>query len=719
MTPRFGPGVLGGSEAVMAEAASGFGGRGHDVEVITTCALDHYGWANELPEGVSEEKGLVVRRFRVERRPSRAALGAQLSIQAGRVPDLDHQVSWLGFQFAAPGLFEHVLRFERGYDAIVFSPYLFWSTTVCAPLVAEKAVVMPCLHDETYARLEVTRPVLASPALVWFLSGPEHELAHRLGPVSRRHSVTGTGVPVPRGYDPEGFRRRHGLRRPFVLFAGRREGGKGLPTLLEALGPVLGSAGTSLDLDLVLIGKGDPAAPLVVPQGLEGRVVDLGFVGDAERNDAFAAALAFLQPSQVESFSRTAMEAWLAGRPVVALAGNEVLAWHCRRSGGGLLFSDSASLGEALHKLCAAPALRDDLGLAGRRYVLDNYTWPNVLDRMEASLLAMAGGDRPTRAGEPAPGHEPALEPAMAPGYAPALEPAMAPGYEPALEPAMAPAPAPVKDQNAKRRTRRYLVAGSYPPLPGQAPAATLAAVRRAWAEGAEVDVASPRPSAAKYVLASGKPLGRQLAALRRREGCDGVVLCVEPGWPLMPVGSSRRRSLGGRRRRAVGGLTNALLGFSYAEVVVTGAPGDLVDQLDALAPLWPAVHKLTASSEALLGDLTARTARARGTGSGPAGFPAGSGPAGSGPHGSAHPGSGRVPAVRVVEPQSGTGPLRSLHGGAGPLEPGELLLATRTRRALGRLFRKVLGRHAPAVRVHMEKLLRSARPASGARRRR
>ena len=672
MTPRFGPGVLGGSEAVMAEAAYGFAGRGHEVEVLTTCALDHYGWANELPEGVSEEKGLVVRRFRVERRPSRAALGAQLSIQAGRVPDLDHLVSWLGFQFAAPGLFEHVLRFEPGYDALVFSPYLFWSTTVCAPFVSGKAVVMPCLHDETYARLEVVRPVLASPALVWFLSGPEHELAHRLGPVSRRHSVTGAGVPVPKRYDPEGFRRRHGLGRPFVLFAGRREGGKGLSMLLEALGPALTGAGTPLDLDLVLIGKGDPAAPLVVPPALEGRVIDLGFVDDAERDDAFAAALAFLQPSQVESFSRTAMEAWLAGRPVVALESNEVLAWHCRRSGGGLLFSGSASLGDALHRLFADPALCDDLGLAGRRYVLDNYTWPNVLDRMEASLLAIAG-DGPARAGAPPPSPPP----------------------EPVSEPAPSPVSAKGLEQRAKPRARRYLVAGSYPPLPGEAPAATLAAVRRAWAGGAEVVVASPRPSAAKYVLASGKSLGRQLAALRRREGCDGVVLCVEPGWPLMPVGSSRWRSFGGWRRRTARGLTNALLGFSQAEVVVTGAPDDLDDQLDGLAPLWPAVHRLTASSEVLRADLMARTAQAARAGSGP------------------------VPALRVLEPQSGTGPLPLNRGGVGPLEPGELLLATRTRRALGRLFRKALGRHAPTVRVEMEKLMRTVRPVPGARRRR
>ncbi len=384
--PRFGPGVFGGSEAVSREAAFGLASRGHEVEVITTCALDHYTWANELPEGISEENGLAVRRFPVVRHPSRPALRAQLSIQAGRIPDLNHQVSWMGFLFSVPALFEYLLREGRGYDALVFSPYLFWTTSVCTPFVAERAVVIPCLHDETYARLDVLRPVLAGPALVWFLSSPEHSLAHRLGPVARRHSVTGAGVPVPSHYDPCGFMERHGLKRPFVLHAGRREEGKGHDELLEAFSSAVLDGG--LDLDLVSIGKGEFDRPLRVQGPLADRVVDLGFVSDQERDNAFAAATAYVQTSRVESFSRTIMEAWLAGTPVVASDASEVVAWHCRRSGGGLMFSGLAELAEQLRLVAAKPEVASELAAAGRRYVIENYSWPTVLDRMEASLQA-------------------------------------------------------------------------------------------------------------------------------------------------------------------------------------------------------------------------------------------------------------------------------------------------------------------------------------------
>ena len=410
VTPRSGPGVLGGSEAFMREAAEGFAARGHEVEVLTTCAVDHYTWDNVLPRGTSREGALVVHRFSVVRHHSADALAAQWAVQAGKGAELtlDQQVSWLSFQFSAPGLFAHLLRHGHRYDAVVFSPYLFWSTSVCMPLVAERAVVVPCLHDEVYARVPVLRPVLASPSLVWFLSAPEHGLAHRLGPVAPHHSVTGAGVRVPPSYDPDGFRRRHGLERPFVLFAGRREEGKGGEWLERV------RRGVPEGFDVVVIGKGDgaPGAPAgevgaargVPPRGGPprqpggpasgaGRLAplrDIGYVDDAERDNAFAAAAVYVQPSSMESFSRTVMESWLAGTPVVALQAGEVVAWHCGRSGGGLTFADEAGLAEAL-AAATAPGRGAEMGAAGRRYVVEQYSWPVVLDRMEASLGAALG----------------------------------------------------------------------------------------------------------------------------------------------------------------------------------------------------------------------------------------------------------------------------------------------------------------------------------------
>jgi glycosyltransferase involved in cell wall biosynthesis len=377
--------VVGGAESVVREIAAGLAGRGWDVEVLTTCAVDHFTWANDLPEGTTEEDGATIRRFATVHHRSRRALAAQRSIDAGAVPPIDDQWTWVNGRFTAPGLHRHLLRHGAGFDTVVFAPYLFWTTTACVGAVP-RAVVMPCLHDETYARLDVIRPVLGDPASVWFLSEPEHQLAHCLGQVYPRHTVTGAGVDVPAGYDPAGFRRRHGLTRPFVLYAGRREAGKGWDWLLATVAEAarLGAP----DLDLVTIG----VPPVAVDRAGPVRVIDLGFLPAAERNDAFAAALAYLQPSRMESFSRTVMEAWLAGTPVLVIDGSEVVAWHCERSGGGARFADGAELATRLRRLTDDPAGAAAMAGRGRRYVLDYYAWPVVLDRMEADLTAVAAG---------------------------------------------------------------------------------------------------------------------------------------------------------------------------------------------------------------------------------------------------------------------------------------------------------------------------------------
>ena len=147
-------------------------------------------------------------------------------------------------------------------------------------------------------------------------------------------------------------------------------------------------------VDLVTVGAGE----ITVPPALEGRLHDLGFLPTEERDSALAGALALAQPSLMESFSRSVMEAWLVGTPVLVRDGSEVVSWHCERSGGGRVFADGDALAAALRALVDDPGLGAAMGASGRQYVLDNYQWPVVLDRMEASLtelMASAGTPDP------------------------------------------------------------------------------------------------------------------------------------------------------------------------------------------------------------------------------------------------------------------------------------------------------------------------------------
>jgi glycosyltransferase involved in cell wall biosynthesis len=378
--PRYGAEIVGGSEAVMREAAQGLAHRGWEVEVLTTCARDHYTWQNEYAAGTTADDGVVVHRFPVERpKPKRARVHIEARIQDGDPVSRKEQRVWLDGLFRVPALFRELVVNAERYDALILSPYLFWTTVTAATISPDRTIVMPCLHDEPYAYLDILKPVLSDVARLWFLSEPEHQLAHRLAHVPA-HDVTGAGVHVPEEYHPEKFLERHGIERPFVLYAGRRERGKGWDWLGSAFHFAIDQY--DVPFDLVAIGVGPAEAPI----DTSGRVHVLGYLDHSEVADAFAAATAYIQPSNNESFSRTIMESWLAGTPVLASAGSEVLQWHCDRSGGGLTFADEFELAQCLSFLAAAPGNAEGLARAGREYVLANYRWDVVLDAMEASL---------------------------------------------------------------------------------------------------------------------------------------------------------------------------------------------------------------------------------------------------------------------------------------------------------------------------------------------
>lgn len=380
VTPRYGKGVLGGSESRVREEARGLAARGYEVEVLTTCALDHHTWANEWPAGPERDGDVLVRRFETVPRADPVTWAAlERRIFAGATLSDSDELAWVNSRLRVPELYFHLVESARDYDAVIFSPYLFWTTLYCVGIAPERTVLMPCLHDEPYAGLRAVRAALAGSAEVWFQSEPEHDLGHRLAPLPTHH-VIGSAVHVPERYDPDGFRERHGLERPFVLCAGRREEGKGWPQAVRGFSSAILRYG--LQLDLVTIGAGDPN----IPDWLENRIIDLGYLPDEEVSNAFAAAEVYLQPSPNESFSRTIMESWLASSVVVANMKSAVVSWHCERSGGGLVYGDEIEMAECLRLVAEAPKLVTELAVRGREYVLANYTWPKTLDAMEAAL---------------------------------------------------------------------------------------------------------------------------------------------------------------------------------------------------------------------------------------------------------------------------------------------------------------------------------------------
>jgi len=378
---RFGQSVAGGAETMVGELARGLVSRGWHVDIITSDAKDLYTWKKEFPTGVRWEDGLRVHRFEAfyedATRRDRDRIGQRI-FSWEKVPVSD-QWRWMNAGVRVPAMYDYLVDHSADYRATIFAPYGCWTTVACAGIAPERTILLPCLHDEPEAQLDICKYVLEGSHGLWFLTLPELELAQRLVRMPPRAAVTGSGIHVPANYDSEGFRERHRITGDFMLYAGRREGAKRWPELLRLI--EFANSVLPAPIPLVTCGVGDVGA---VPANVT--VVDLGYLDDEERSNAMAAASVYVQPSPLESFSRTVMEAWLAETPVIANSAGVVVNWHCSRSGGGLTYQDRYTFAEALRVLIADEHIAAALGKRGREYVLANYRWETVLDTVTACL---------------------------------------------------------------------------------------------------------------------------------------------------------------------------------------------------------------------------------------------------------------------------------------------------------------------------------------------
>ncbi len=73
----------------------------------------------------------------------------------------------------------------------------------------------------------------------------------------------------------------------------------------------------------------------------------------------------------------------MLGTPVVVHGECAITRHHVVESGGGLYFSSPEDFAGVTRYMLAEPEKRAQFSLCGRRYVLENYSWENVLNRFD------------------------------------------------------------------------------------------------------------------------------------------------------------------------------------------------------------------------------------------------------------------------------------------------------------------------------------------------
>ena len=382
VVPRYGSSVIGGAELGARMLAEHLVAElGWQVEVFTTCALDHRTWADELPPGTSVEGGVEVHRFRsrsgratdFEAR-SRALLGAPRSVSDSQAQ------AWLEWQGpVCPDAVEAALASDA--ERLCPYPYLYLPTVDVVRRGGERTVLHPAAHDEAPLHLPCFDEVFARTGALFLQTLSEQALIQRRFPATSavRQQVVGLGIDEPPGAEdrtpaPE----LHPGDRPYLLCLGRVDRLKGSDLLVGWFAAYKDRHPGPLRLVM--------AGPVAHTPPAHPDVVVTGPVDEEVKWALLRGSQALVSPSPYESFSLVVLEGWLAGVPVLVNGACGPTVEHCQLSGGGAWFDGFASFEVLLDRLLGDADLRRTLAERGRRYVEERFRWP-VLIRRYAGLL--------------------------------------------------------------------------------------------------------------------------------------------------------------------------------------------------------------------------------------------------------------------------------------------------------------------------------------------
>ena len=391
--PWYGEDIPGGAEMELRQVTDRLHRAGVELEILSTCIKDAGSdWSRNFHKEGTEtaSNGVTVRRFRVGERNAAAFDAVNGKLMKGmRITPAEEDI-FLTEMAECSALYSYMKEHSEEYSLFVFMPYLLCTTYNGTKMFPEKSVLIPCFHDEAYAYISRYREVFPKAAGMIFNARPEAELAERLYGFSQSGTKTivmGIGMDTDIKPDAEAFRRKFGIDSPFIIYAGRKDKGKNVHTLVQYFAEYLKRRDT--DLKLVLIGGGSIELPDELVK--QKRIIDLGFVDKQDKYNGQAAAEYLCQPSKNESFSLVIMESWLCGRPVLVHSGCPVTRNFVSESDGGLYFGDYFEFEGCTDWFLANREKAALMGRNGGSYVRSSFAWDVIVEKYKKFFAEVIG----------------------------------------------------------------------------------------------------------------------------------------------------------------------------------------------------------------------------------------------------------------------------------------------------------------------------------------
>ena len=387
--PWFGWDIPGGAEAELRGLVSHLAASGQEVEILTTCVKQFASdWSvNYHKAKTTVERGVTIRRFKVDKRNKSSFAEVNRKLMANELPlTAQEEAIYAKEMVNSQALYNYLLRSQEEYGLYVFIPYMFGTTYNGIQQCFDKSVLIPCLHDESYIYMDIFKKAFSRVRGMIFHAQPEHDLACRVYDLSNvETAVLGEGVDTDWEGDGKRFRNKYHIEDPFILYAGRKDVGKNIHSLIYQFAEYKNAHDTNLKLVLIGGGKVD------IPDDIKDEVYDLGFVDQQDKFDAYGAAMVLCQPSKNESFSLVIMESWLCGRPVLVHDSCLVTRHFAEISHGGLYFANYYEFEKAIDFYLEHPRLADEMGRQGRQFVMENFAWDVIVRKYLEYFRKVAG----------------------------------------------------------------------------------------------------------------------------------------------------------------------------------------------------------------------------------------------------------------------------------------------------------------------------------------
>lgn len=374
---RYGEEIVGGAEyftRIVAERMSKY----HDIEILTTCAVDYHFWKNEYSEGLDTVNNINVRRFpNSKRRDPNKHISIQENVFFSS-HSIDDEVLWVKEQGPyCPDLIKYISQNQDNYDCFVFFTFRYYPSYFGTKEVRSKTIIVPFAEHDPALNLEITKEIFNSVNGIVYCTPEEKKLVEmkvgiKQGIVS---DIIGCGIEIPESIisceilDDTNY----------VVYLGRIEGSKGCYQLFEYYEELL---------------KEIPDSPTLVLAGSDligipknNKIKYLGFLTEDEKFSLLKNARFLVMPSPYESLSLVTLEAMGCGTPVLVNGECEVLKGHCMRSNAGLWYQNYDEFRECFSFLCSNDFIRTKMSDNGKKYVEKKYSW-NVIEQGYLKILA-------------------------------------------------------------------------------------------------------------------------------------------------------------------------------------------------------------------------------------------------------------------------------------------------------------------------------------------